>query len=214
MPFTVEQFFDVFEAYNTAIWPAQIVAYVLGVVAVLFAVHESDKGSRIAAGIIALFWIWMGVVYHIMYFVAINPAARIFGAVFILQGLLVALAGCVFGGLRFRFTARPIPITGALFVLYAMVLYPLLGYVFGHSYPRCPVFGVTPCPATIFTFGLFLWASRPVPIYVLIIPFLWSLVGLSAAVHLQVPQDYGLGIAGVLGTALILWRNRKLKQEA
>jgi len=53
-----------------------------------------------------------------------------------------------------------------------------------------------------------------VPIYVLIIPFLWSLVGLSAAVHLQVPQDYGLGIAGVLGTALILWRNRKLKQEA
>jgi hypothetical protein len=27
IPFTVEQFFDIFGTYNTAIWPAQVVAY-------------------------------------------------------------------------------------------------------------------------------------------------------------------------------------------
>jgi len=27
IPFTVEQFFDVFGTYNTAIWPMQVVAY-------------------------------------------------------------------------------------------------------------------------------------------------------------------------------------------
>lgn len=29
LPFTTEQFFDVFRAYNTAVWPAQLVLVVL-----------------------------------------------------------------------------------------------------------------------------------------------------------------------------------------
>ena len=32
---------------------------------------------------------------------------------------------------------------------------------------------------------------------------------MSAAVNLQVPPDYGLVVAGVLGTVLILIKNRK-----
>jgi Family of unknown function (DUF6064) len=44
-----------------------------------------------------------------------------------------------------------------------------------------------------------------------LIPFLWSLIGMSAALSLQVPQDYGLVIAGVLGAVLILIQNRSYK---
>ena len=33
LPFTIEQFLGVFAAYNAAIWPAPIFAYVLGLVA-------------------------------------------------------------------------------------------------------------------------------------------------------------------------------------
>jgi hypothetical protein len=39
----------------------------------------------------------------------------------------------------------------------------------------------------------------------------WSILGVSAAVNLRVPQDYGLVVAGVLGTALILIQNRQAK---
>jgi hypothetical protein len=74
------------------------------------------------------------------------------------------------------------------------------------------MFGVAPCPTTIFTFGILLWATKPVPGYLLVIPFLWSIVGMSAALNLQVPQDYGLVVAGVLGTTLILIQNRKAKR--
>jgi hypothetical protein len=95
-----------------------------------------------------------------------------------------------------------------------MVIYPLLGLAFGHSYPRIPLFGVAPCPTTIFTFGILLWATKSVSAYLLIIPFLWSLVGMSAALNLRVPQDYGLVVAGVLGTTLILIQNRKIKKSA
>lgn len=214
MPFTVEQFFDVFERYNTSIWPAQLAAYGLGIAAIVLAFRDTATRSRIVSAILALFWIWMGVFYHIVHFSRINSAARVFGALFVVEGLLLIVAGGFFSKLRFRFRKGAIPAVGAVFIVYAMVLYPLIGMLFGHSYPRCPMFGVAPCPTTIFTFGVFLWASRRIPIPLVIIPFLWSLVGTSAAINLQVPQDYGLGLAGMLGMVLIVVRNRRIRQSS
>jgi hypothetical protein len=88
-----------------------------------------------------------------------------------------------------------------------MALYPIIGGLLGHGYPRSPSFGVAPCPTTIFTFGLLLWTSVRVPIYVLAIPLLWSLIGFSAALWLGIREDIGLPIAGVLSTALLVWRD-------
>jgi hypothetical protein len=211
IPFTVEQFFDLFGTYNDAIWPAQVFAYVIGLIAVGVALREVKSCGRIVALILALFWIWMGVFYHLAYFSWINPLARIFGLFYVLEGLLIVFAGTIQGKLEFRFRLQPIPMAGACFILYAMVIYPLLNLSFGHSYPKAPMFGVAPCPTTIFTFGLLLWASSQVPAYLLIIPLVWSLIGMSAAVNLGVPQDYGLVVAGILGTVLILIQNRNFK---
>jgi hypothetical protein len=58
-----------------------------------------------------------------------------------------------------------------------------------------------------------LWTTKPVPGHLLIIPFLWSIIGTGAAVNLGVPQDYGLVVAGVLGTVLILLQNRKTRSN-
>jgi len=212
IPFTVEQFFDIFEAYNSAIWPAQIAAYILGIAALALTFRDKDFSGRTVSVILALFWIWMGVLYHIIHFSVINPAARIFGLFYVLEGLLLLIIGAVLGRLSFRLTAKPLPIVGTCFIFYAMIVYPILGMAFGHSYPRAPVFGVAPCPTTIFTFGLFLWAAKPVPGYLLMVPLIWAIIGMSAAVNLRVPQDYGLVVAGILGTVLILVRNRKIKQ--
>jgi len=212
IPFTVEQFFGVFGTYNAAIWPIQILAYVLGIGAVALAIREGKLSARIVSAILAFFWIWMGIFYHILYFRVINPTAWILGIFYILQGLLFLLVGTIFGRLAFRFILKPLPIIGGCFILYAMVVYLLLGFSFGHSYPKVPIFGVAPCPTTIFTFGILLWAKRSVPTYLLVIPLLWSFLGISAAVNLRVPQDYGLVAAGIIGTALILIQNRKTKK--
>jgi hypothetical protein len=214
IPFTVEQFFDIFGAYNTAIWPAQVAAYILGLIALGLALRENKLSSRIISAILALFWIWMGVFYHISHFSVINPAARIFGLFYVLQGVLFLLLGTILGRLSFRFNYKFLPVLGVCFILYAMVIYSLLGLGFGHSYPRVPLFGVAPCPTTIFTFGILLWATKSVSAYLLVIPFLWSIIGMSAALNLRVPQDYGLVVAGVLGTTLILIQNRKIKKSA
>lgn len=214
IPFTVEQFFNIFRTYNESIWPAQVVAYLLGVITLALTIRQNKLSGQIISGILALFWIWMGVFYHIVYFSPINPIARIFGVFYIIQGLLFLIVGTFYGKLSFRFSYKPIPILGACFILYAMAVYSLLGMTFGHNYPSAPIFGVAPCPTTIFTFGILFWATTKVPVYMLIIPLLWSIVGMSAAISLKVPQDYGLVLAGVLGTALILIQNRKYKRMA
>jgi hypothetical protein len=93
-----------------------------------------------------------------------------------------------------------------------MAVYSIIGMTFGHNYPSAPIFRVAPCPATIFTCGILLWATSKVPFYLLIVPLLWSIVGMSAAISLKAPQHYGLVYAGVLGTVLIIIQNRMGKK--
>jgi hypothetical protein len=94
---------------------------------------------------------------------AINPAAAVFGALFIIEAFVFVWTGVVHDALIFTPYRGPRALVGGFFILYAMVLYPLLGLAFGHVYPASPVLGVAPCPVTIFTFGMLLWTSASTP---------------------------------------------------
>lgn len=177
LPFTTEQFLDLFEVYNQSIWPAQLIAYLLGVFVLFLTIGKTSVSGRFILLILGIFWIWIGVFYHILFFSGINPAAYIFGSFFILQGILFISLNSTVNKLRFVFRKDIYGLIGGLFILYAMILYPILGHIFGHVYPQSPVFGVAPCPTTIFTFGLLLWTIGKIPYWLLIIPGLWSLVG-------------------------------------
>lgn len=207
LPFTIEQFLQLFEVYNRAIWPAQLIAYLLGISALLLIFRSNSQSDTFINVILAMFWVWMGAVYHILFFSGINPVATIFGILFILQGILFVALNFTEQKLQFVFRIDLYGLIGTLFILYAMVVYPLLGHAFGHIYPQSPVFGVAPCPTTIFTFGLLLLTKGRIPYWILIIPGLWALIGFSAAVQLTIYEDIGLVIAGVTGVTLLIYRN-------
>ena len=209
-PFTLQQFLEVFTRYNQAVWPMQVVLYLLAAGLIWAAVRGGRRSGRWVGGGLAFLWAWMGVVYHWGFFTAVNPAAWLFGGLFVLQAVLFVLVGTVAGRLSFRWRRDAFGVAGATLMAYALVLYPLLGALAGHGYPRGPTFGL-PCPTTILTFGLLLWAAREVPAWVLIVPLGWSLLGVSAAVSFGIVEDYALPVAGVLGAAMILWKNRRLR---
>lgn len=213
LPFTVEQFLQVFEQYNTAIWPMQVVVYLLALTAIFGVFKRSRFAATIVTMILAFVWLWNGIVYHMLFFTRINQAAWLFGALFILQGLLLLHAGILRRRLTFSFRFEPYAVTGVVFILFAMIIYPVLGNLLGHTYPRSPCFGVAPCPTVVFTFGLLLLADRKVPGWLLLIPVLWSLVGFSAAINLGIREDFGLLVAGLVGTFLILLRNRQVTRR-
>lgn len=214
IPFTVEQFLSVFERYNRAIGPAPLVAYGLGVAALALACRGGRAASRFALGVLALFWTFSGAAYHLGFFRAVNPVATVFGLAFIAQGALYALAAARAEPLPFRLRPGARQVFGLALAAYALVAYPLLGMAAGHAYPRSPVFGVAPCPTTIFTFAVLLLADAAVPARLYAIPFLWSLLGVSAAAQLGIREDYGLAVAGIVGTVVLVVGHRRAATAA
>lgn len=211
LPFTREQFLAVFATYNGAVWPAQIVACVVGLGMIAAVLRPSPAGHRFISGGLALMWAWTGVAYHGLFFSSINKAAPGFGALFVLQGVLFTYFGVVRQRLSFGTPGRSGGWLGWSLVVYAALLYPLLGAWTGHVYPEMPVFGITPCPVTLFTFGLLLLTTAPVPRWLLAIPLVWSLVGGSAAFLLGVAPDWPLLFSGISVVVLVLRDRRPMR---
>jgi Family of unknown function (DUF6064) len=197
LPFTVEQFLVVFATYNTAIWPAQIAAYAFGLVAVGALWRESMIGKRFILFILAGMWAWNGIAYHFGFFATINPMAKGVSVIFVLQAILLAASAVATNNLQFKIRLDLRSALGLGFMLYALLIYELLGYAAGHGLMKGPLFGVAPCPTTIFTIGMLLLAQGTSVGWLAIIPIVWSLIGASAAVLLGVPEDFGLAVAAV-----------------
>jgi hypothetical protein len=210
IPFTIEQFFQVFEKYNQAIYPIQFVLILIAVIVIVLAASRQPSRNKIISGLLGVLWLWTGIVYHLIFFTAISPPAYLFGTLFIFQGLLFLYEGVARNRLSFRASRRFNGILGAVFIAYALVVYPLIGYGLGRIFPSSPTFGA-PCPTTIFTFGLLLWADRKISLSLLVIPVLWSIVGTSAALSFGVKEDFGLLVAATMGTAAIVQHNLTIK---
>lgn len=214
LPFSREAFISVFVEYNLAIWPLQIAAYVVGAGMVALLFSPSRLSGRIIAAGLAAMWLWTGLVYHAIFFSTINTMAVLFAALFAIQGIAFFYFGVVRSQLQFAPPSGPISWTGIALVGYAAILYPVFGIWVGHAYPEMPMFGVTPCPVTIFTFGLLLLTTGRFSRWLLVFPFLWSLVGGSASFLLGIPQDWVLLFTGIIAGSLLIWRDSRVGRAA
>ncbi|MGB3078824.1 MAG: DUF6064 family protein [Saprospiraceae bacterium] len=211
-PFTVDQFLDVFKNYNEAIWPMQVIFYLMGLVVIYLVFKPGSKAQKIINIVLAFLWLWMGIVYHLMFFTAINKAAYLFGGIFILQGVLILFYGVFQNKLSFKFRSGLYGVTGIVLILFALIFYPVLGYFLGHLYPSSPTFGL-PCPTTIFTFGLLLLTDKKCPVAIMIIPFIWSVIGFMAAFNFGIVEDTGLLVSGLVTLPMLIIRNKKYIRE-
>jgi len=197
-PFTVEQFLGIFAEYNQTVWPMQLVLYgvAVGTTALLWVPARLKPTDRLISAVLSLLWLWMAIAYHFLFFSTINSAAWFFGALSIFAAALFAWYGIVESRLRFRTNQKIWRSLGGLLIFLALVLYPVIGHFLGNRYPSTPTFGL-PCPTTIFTLGVLMFA-QPYPRAVVGVPLLWCAIGSIAAFKLGVRQDLALLLAGVL----------------
>jgi hypothetical protein len=207
VPFTNEQFLDVFRSYNAAFRFMPILTYAMGITSIVLLLSTTRGRNRVISLIMAFFWLWNGAVYHFSFFRSINDAATVFAGLFVIQGLLFLIDGVLRDRIQYGFSLDIQGIIGSLFIFYAMIAYPILGSLAGHAYPASPIFGMAPCPTTIFTFGMILFARSRVPIYLIVIPLLWSVIGLSAAAVLGIYEDFGLTAAGLVSGVILIGRS-------
>jgi hypothetical protein len=193
LPFSREQFLDVFAAYNTALWPAAAILWLATLAGAVQLVSDRAHGVGLSA-LLAVHWAWSGVAYHARVFSGINPVAWFFAAGFVVQAAALAWTGVAHARLRFDWGRSPRhALAGVLLVL--ALAYPGLTLATGHAWPRTPTFGV-PCPTTLVTAGLLLAAVPPLPRWLVVIPVQWSIVGGSAALLSGVVPDLMLFVAG------------------
>ena len=207
LPFTQEQFLEVFARYNAAVWPAPLILGALALAATYLACRRSRHSDRMISGILATLWLWAGIVYHLGFFTGINLSARWSGGLFIAQAALFLSVGTIAKRLTFRVPRGCSALFGGLLVAYSLFIYPLLNFHFGHGWPKMPTFGA-PCPITIFTLGLLLWTNLRASAYLAMIPVMWAIAGTTAAFALGVYEDSVLAFAAAIAVTKIISRRQ------
>lgn len=194
LPFSEQQFFAVISDYNRTVWPAQVALALMALGSLALVHWRAPWSSRAILLALAFLWSWMGVVYQLAFFTAINPAAYAFGALFLLGAAAFIWFAWARADVVFVMTRDLQSAIGIGLILYALVAYPLWSSATGHRYPELPTFGL-PCPTTIFTVGMlaFVRGQRIWPLFVA--PILWSLVGLQAAFLFGVLPDLALAVS-------------------
>ncbi len=211
MPFTTEEFYAVFERYNSAVFPFQLVIILLGVITVLLLHAKYSFRNKLIGSYLGFLWIWMAVVYHFVFFTKINKAAFVFGSAFLLEGLLILVNTFSKGKLLFNFKGRPKDYLGYFFVLYGLIFYPLTGYFIEGTFARTIALGL-PCPSTILTFGFLMLTENRRLKYLLVIPWLWAIIGLGAAINFEVYQDFMMPVAGIIAGLFLMRQNSRPSQ--
>lgn len=194
MPFSRTEFFTVFASYNERVWPAQLVLYALAIVALVLTLRRPANAGRMTYAVLAVLWLWMGLVYHALFFADINPAAVLFAVFFVVQSAVFAVLAARSRAAHFGPRKDVEGWAGGALVALGLLIYPILSIAAGHRYPAQPTFGL-PCPTTIFTLGILLWARGTVPRVVFVIPVLWAAIGTVAAIQLGVIEDLSLTVS-------------------
>src|SRR5262245_52027521 len=161
--FSPHTYYRLFELYNAAIWPGQVLALALGL-AILVLLRAGFAGrDRIIAAILAAAWLWVAWAYLLARYDTINWAAHYFAIGFAIEVLLLSVAGLILGRRRFHPTADPTGRLGLIIFAFALVLQPLAAPLVGRPWTQLEIFAIAPDPTAIGTLGLLLtargWAS-------------------------------------------------------
>lgn len=207
IPFTTEQFFEIIEKYNQAVFPAQLIAILLAILSVILLHSKKKSKNNLIGGFLGILWIWIGIAYHFAFFTEINKAAFLFGGLFVLQGLFFLIETFYRKKLEFKFSGKWMDYIAYFFIIFGIVIYPILLFYLENSLELTITLGL-PCPSTILTFGFLMLASSRLSKYLLIIPALWTIVGTSAAINFGVYPDYLMPVSALI--AIIYFFVRKV----
>ena len=170
--FSAHAYYRLIELYNAAIWPAQILALLLGIVVLVLVQRATASSGRWIAMILAACWLWIAFAFHVARYARLNTAAPYFGWMFGIEAaLLLALGRLSFQGPRDTQSRA-----GLAIFLFALLVMPLEAPLFGRGWRAAEVFGVAPDPTAVGTLGLLLLsrAKRRWPL--MILPAAWCVV--------------------------------------
>lgn len=189
--FSAKTYYRMFELYNLAIWPAQLVAGIAGLAIIGCVARGGVNSGTAAAALLAFCWLWVAWAFHSERYAAINSAGAIFAIAFAIEALLLLWVGSVRGRLAFVPVRDAIRCPALGLVAFAMLGYPLLAIVGGRPWVQMETFGVAPDPTALATLGM-LAMARPGRYLLWPIPLLWCAIS-GATLWTMQAADFWIG---------------------
>jgi hypothetical protein len=202
--FSPRTYYRMFELYHRQIWPIQVVA--IGSVAALTALMRADTqwGRRTVAGLLAAWWLWVGIAFHLNRYSTINWAAKYFAALFVIQSVLIVWQGIVRDRLQLKF-GRDLTQRLAVGVLaVAVVMQPIAGAMTARTWSQVELVGVTPDPTAVATLALLALAVPRAPWSLLVIPTVSCAIGAATLWALGSAETWIVLLATIAGLVLAI----------
>lgn len=190
--FSPRTYHRLFELYNLAVWPAQLVGVAIGGAIIALLVGRSAYRDRIVAALLAACWLWVAWRFLYLRYAQINWVAPWFAAAFALEGLLLVALGTAG---RIAFGRSKI----ALAMIAIVTLgYPLLAPLTGRAWTTAESFGVTPDPTAIATVAVLALAAGRIRWLLLAIPLLWCAIAAATQRAMGEPESFVIATAALL----------------
>jgi Family of unknown function (DUF6064) len=201
--FSARTYYRLFELYNRAIWPAQILAFMLGLV-ILWRLHRGSSRQGVVMVVLAVGWLWTAWAYLVEHYDTINWAARYFAIGFVIEAGLLIWTGSVRNRLSFQPYKDWIGRAGMGLFLFALVGQPLIGPLVGRNWKQAEIFGVAPDPTVLATLGILLIMDKRPPWGLMIIPLIWCTLSGATLWTMGSPDAWLVSMAalGALGLAV------------
>jgi hypothetical protein len=199
--FSPRTYHRLFELYNVAIWPLQLLGIAMGLAILALLMSQLKHEGRIVAGLLAVAWLWVAWAFLYDRYSQINWVAPWFAAAFALQALLLIVLG-VMGRIEFE------PARGARFavalamVAIAVVGYPMLAPLFGRPWTTAEVFGMSPDPTAIATLAALALLRGAIRWLLIAIPLLACVLGTLTQRAMGEPEALVVAAAALVGVAL------------
>jgi hypothetical protein len=197
--FSLATYHRLFDRYNAAIWPGQIVAVALGAAIGAFLRRGADaRRGRLIAGILAACWLWIAFAFHANRYTTIHWGAVYFAGAFGLEALLLVWAGILRGRLTFDRRGDAVGQAGLAIFLFALLVQPLIGLLFGRGWRQIEVFGIAPDPTAVGTLGILLLTAGRARWELIAVPVLWCALSGATLLAMGTPAGWVMLAAAVL----------------
>jgi len=193
--FAPHTYYRLFELYNEAIWPGQILALAVGIVILVLLLRGDAKRSRAVPALLAACWLWVAWAFLLARYDTINWAAKYFAAAFVLQAVLLIAVS-----LRRRIHLGPSSDAKNRFGLglfvFALAVQPLIGpLLFGRLWTQTELFALAPDPTAVATLGALLLSARRRAAWLLMpLPLAWCAVSAMTLWTMGSPEAWVMTI--------------------
>lgn len=204
--FSPRTYYRLFELYNTDLWPAHVLALAAGLAVLASMVRDGGRWRSAASVLLAFCWVWVAWAFLLDRYATINWAAAWFAGVFLVQAALLVLAGT--GGGMAGSVPRPRRAGAITLLVFALVVYPLIGIAVGRPWTQAEVFAMAPDPTALGTLGFVLLAPTAGRRWLLLaIPLLWCILSGATLWTMGASEAPVLPAAGLV--ALIVAASRR-----